>query len=45
MISLVCTLVCVAGDAIVFSDEYHVADAFKVTVHRKGQRAGLHQHG
>jgi DNA-binding GntR family transcriptional regulator len=28
------------GDAIVFSDEYHVADAFKVTVYRKGSGRG-----
>lgn len=28
------------GDAIVFSDEYHVADAFKVTVYRKGGGRG-----
>jgi len=28
------------GDAIVFSDEYHVADAFKVTVYRKGSGQG-----
>jgi len=28
------------GDAIVFSDEYHVADAFSVTVYRKGGGRG-----
>ena len=28
------------GDATVFSDEYHVADAFTVTVYRKGSGRG-----
>ena len=28
------------GDAIVFSDEYRVADAFKVAVYRKGSGPG-----
>lgn len=28
------------GEAIVFSDEYHVADAFSVTVYRKGSGRG-----